>query len=107
MSLAKRIEALGPFELLSRGDELPVVASATRQGTGFTVYEVSEALRSFGWQVPAYLMPEGMEDVSVLRVVVRHGFSRELASLFMEDLERAVSRLATEGKPGAPAGFHH
>jgi glutamate decarboxylase len=107
MSLAKRIEALGPFELLSRGDELPVVAFATRQGTGFSVYQVSESLRSFGWQVPAYPMPEGMEDVSVLRVVVRHGFSRELASLFMEDLERAIARLADEGKQGAPEGFHH
>jgi glutamate decarboxylase len=35
---------------------------------------VSERIRTFGWIIPAYRMPEGMADVHVLRVVVRTGF---------------------------------
>ena len=34
-------------------------------------------------------MPKGMEDVHVLRIVVRNGFSRDLAELLLRDL-RAV-----------------
>ncbi|GAB3615720.1 glutamate decarboxylase [Okibacterium endophyticum] len=105
--LARRIEELGPFELLTRGDELPVFAFTVTEGSGFTVYNVSEALRSFGWQVPAYPMPEGITDVHVLRVVVRNGFTEELAGLFLRDLERVIGRLSESAPPKAPAGFHH
>jgi glutamate decarboxylase len=36
-------------------------------------------------------MPEGAEDVAVLRVVVREGFSRDLADEFLKALREAVA----------------
>jgi glutamate decarboxylase len=35
-------------------------------------------------------MPPDAEDIAVLRVVVREGFSRDLADMFVQDLQRAV-----------------
>jgi glutamate decarboxylase len=54
-------------------------------------------------------MPEGLEDVHVLPVVVRNGFGRDLAHMFIDDLARAVTELEAGGGRAAddPAGFHH
>ena len=62
-----------------------------RHVTDWDVFEVSAALRERGWQVPAYTFPENREDLAVLRVVVRNGFSLDLADLFFRDLLSAVT----------------
>ena len=110
--LASEIEGLGEFSLLSRGDELPVIAFSRAGGDGdWSVYDVSERLRVFGWIVPAYPMPTGMEDVHVLRVVVRNGFTRDMARLLLDDLRRVLERLRRAGGDaigiGGRTGFHH
>jgi glutamate decarboxylase len=61
---------------------------------GFNVYDISEALRLRGWIVPAYPMPPAIEDLDVLRVCVRNGFSRDLASLLLDDLCHALTHVA-------------
>jgi glutamate decarboxylase len=109
--LAGRVREVGPFELVSDGSELPVFAFRLRDGVeGYSVYDVSEAVRTRGWIVPAYPMPPDLENVHVLRVVVRNGFGRDLAHTFADDLARAVERLEGGGgrvDPGDRAGFHH
>ncbi len=91
--LAKQIAAMGPFELLSDGSELPVFAFALKDGPAYSVFDVSNRLRERGWQVPAYTLPANAEDLAVLRIVVREGFSRDLAGLLLADLQKAVSEL--------------
>jgi glutamate decarboxylase len=93
--LAAEVAAMGPFELLSDGSDLPVLAFRLRDpaGAGFTVFDVSERLRLRGWLVPAYTFPENLQDVAVLRIVVRNGFSRDLASLLIADLQIQVTAL--------------
>jgi glutamate decarboxylase len=109
MWLAERIGELRPFELLSGGSDLPVFAFRLREEIDeYTVYDVSRALRAEGWLVPAYAMPEGMEDVSVLRVVVRSGFSRDLGAIFLDSLGRAVRELESRGGDHKrDVAFHH
>jgi glutamate decarboxylase len=88
---ADAIAALGPFELITDGSELPVFAFAVAdKDAKFTVFDLSERLRDRGWLVPAYTFPENREDLAVLRVVVRNGFSRDLADLLLADLRRHV-----------------
>ncbi len=120
--LAKEIAGLGPFELVSSGEDLPVFAFRTKKTTRYSVYDVSAALRAHGWLVPAYPMPEGMEDISVLRVVVRNGLSRDLARMLLNDIRTVTDHLtqvAAHMEPEAVAdleqvagvrartGFHH
>jgi len=50
--------------------------------------------------------------VSVLRIVVRNGLSRDLARMLMDDLAKTVRKLATSppsgaGQTKARSGFHH
>jgi glutamate decarboxylase len=117
--LAARIDRMPEFRLISRGDELPVFAFTTSATvSGWDVYAVSRVLRERGWQVPAYSFPADREDLSVLRVVCRNGFSHDLAESFLGDLEAAVRRLeaehaavsaaaAAEVTISGPSGFRH
>jgi glutamate decarboxylase len=89
--LSGEIEKLGPFKLLSRGDTIPVFAFSLKKAESYTVFDLSEKLREHGWQVPAYTMPPKVEDMAVLRVCVREGFSRDLADMLLVDLKAAVS----------------
>jgi glutamate decarboxylase len=107
--LARQVAALGPFELLSAAEGIPAFAFRLRQDTSYTVFDVSEHLRARGWIVPAYRMPPHLEDIAVLRVVVRNGFSRDLAAALVEDLRRVVARLDSSPQPSEQdrTGFHH
>ncbi|GAB1640767.1 glutamate decarboxylase [Krasilnikovia sp. MM14-A1259] len=110
--MAAQIAELGPFELVTRGDELPVFAVKLRdEVTNFTVFDVSEALRERGWQVPAYTFPKNREDLAALRIVVRRGFTHDLADMLIDDLDRHLQRLAKQSGPAHDAstasGFHH
>jgi len=109
--LSGQIEELGPFRLLTRGDALPVFAFTLKDDVqGYTVFDVSNALRERGWQVPAYTFPKNREDLAALRVVVRRGFSHDLADLLLEDIKRQVAKLeAGTRSTGAQdeGAFHH
>ncbi len=93
MSLSARIAKIGPFRLLTDGSELPVFAFTVDPDAGYSVYDVSDALRKRGWQVPAYTLCANLENISVLRVVVRNGFSRDMSDLLIDDLKREVGIL--------------
>ncbi len=110
MRLAGRIAALGPFVLLSDGSAIPVFAFRLKDASRYSVYDVSERLRTDGWQVPAYAMPTGAEDVHVLRVVVREGFSWDMGELLLADLAKIMAELDAlpPSRPTGPSeGFHH
>jgi len=98
--LSAEIAELGPFRLLTRGDELPVFAfTLNDEIERYTVFDVSNALRERGWQVPAYTFPENRTDLAALRVVVRRGFSHDLADMLLADLERQLPRLERQPAP--------
>ena len=111
MSLSGRIGDLAEFRLITKGDQLPAFAFTTSDAvTGWDVFAVSRRLRERGWQVPAYTFPEHREDLAVLRVVCRNGFSLDLADLFFKDLLAAVDNLKQEAGASVlsgPAGFRH
>jgi glutamate decarboxylase len=108
--LAREIGKLGPFKLVSKGDGIPAFAFRMHEGVPYTVYDVSEAVRTRGWLIPAYRLPPNLEDIAVLRIVVRDDMSRDLAEDLVEDFRRVIPRL--ERQPQAMAdsprtGFHH
>lgn len=85
----------------------------------WTLYDLSDALHVEGWQVPAYTLPAAMEDVVVMRVVVRQGTGKDLANLLIEDIRRCVAVLNklehptnsadkwNKKIPQSPKGFNH
>ena len=109
--MSAQIGELGPFRLLTKGDELPVFAFTLHDDvTNYSVFDVSAALRERGWQVPAYTFPADREDLAALRIVVRNGTGREMADLLLDDLAHALPRLQQQAEPirGTDAkGFDH
>ena len=93
--LAREIEKLGPFEILYDGKMdkgIPALCWKLKDSddSGYTLYDFAGVLRSRGWQVPAYSMPANREDLVIQRILVRHGVSRDLASLLLDDMKRAM-----------------
>ena len=109
--LSAQIAELGPFELLTKGDELPVFAFKLRDTIGnYTVFDVSNALRANGWLLPAYTFPKNRQDLAALRVVKR-GFTHDMADLLLHDIKRQLSRLEKQPAPvhdaATGSAFHH
>jgi glutamate decarboxylase len=112
MSLSAQLDELGVFDLLTRGDELPVFAMALKpEIKNYTVFDLSLALRERGWQVPAYTFPENRTDLAALRVVVRRGFTHDMADMLIADVKRQLARLEKQPAPAHDAatatGFAH
>jgi glutamate decarboxylase len=109
--LAERLGAHGAFRLLTDGRQLPAFAFTLAESeSGYSVFDLSAALREQGWLVPAYTFPPEREDLAVLRIVVRNGFSHDLADLLYEAIARALPRLRAQQLPvrGAEASaFSH
>lgn len=55
---------------------------------------VSTLLRTRGWIVPNYALPPDVDDIEILRIVVRESFSQELVDIVVADLIWATETLA-------------
>jgi glutamate decarboxylase len=116
--LASEIGKLGPFKVLFDGNPqngIPALSWTVKDGFdthGYTLFDLSDRLRMRGWQVAAYTMPPKRQDLVVQRILVRHGFSKDLASLFIDDMVRSleffkahpITRPMSEDEAG---GFRH
>jgi glutamate decarboxylase len=110
--ISRTLGAMPQFEVISEGRELPVVTvSLSSEVTKYDVFDVSRKLREGGWLVPAYTMPPKRDDLAVLRIVVRNGFSHDMAELFLRDVRAAIDWLdnlaAAMPHENQPRGFHH
>lgn len=110
--LASAIGKMEPFELISRGDTIPVFAWKLVKGTrNWDLYDLADRLRMRGWLVPAYPMPEQIADLVVQRIVVRLGLSHDLAQLLLAAITEEVSFLeslaATIPRPTERTNFAH
>ena len=114
------IEETGLFELYNRGSRLPIVCYKLKpeakywDGTEivWNLYDLSDRLRMFGWQVPSYPLPDGAGEVTVQRIVCRADLTYNLAEAFIKDFQQCLIELkdahvlTNEGKTGK-YGFTH
>jgi glutamate decarboxylase len=97
--LAQEIAELGPFEIVHGGDAysgIPAVSWTLKrdQEHGFNLFDLADRLRAHGWLVPAYTLPANLEELAIQRILVRHGFSRDMADLLLGDMRRSMMTLA-------------
>jgi len=91
-SLAEAIGKMEPFEIIHAGKGgLPAVCWKLKENAevSFNLYDFADHLRPRGWLVPAYSMPSNRTDLVVQRILVRRGFSRDLGTLLLDDIQRA------------------
>jgi glutamate decarboxylase len=98
--LAGEIAQIGPYRLVSEGKDLPVFAfGLAPEVQNYSVFDVSDRLRQRGWLVPAYTFPENRQDLSVLRIVVRAGMTRDMADHLIEHLRELTDFLESLDAP--------
>ena len=92
---------MGPFELCSDGSDIPVFAWTLKADAKrrWTLYDLSDRLRTHGWLVPAYPLPDDLASVTVQRIVVRNGLSRDLAGSLLDDIRAEVAFLDALAAP--------
>ncbi len=79
--------SMGPYRLLTRGEDLPVFSFTLKdEVTNYSVFDVSDHLRQRGWLVPAYTFPENRQDLNVLRIVVRAGMTLDMADTLLAQM---------------------
>lgn len=111
--LSGAIAKMEPFELISKGDTIPVFAWRLKEGyaKNWDLYDLADRLRMRGWLVPAYPMPDAISDLVVQRIVVRVGLSRDLAGYLLTAIEEEVAFLESLTAPlpreASNAGFAH
>lgn len=95
--VSRMIADMGPFEIIYDGiGGIPALSWSLKPGLnlGFNLYDLSDRLRSRGWQVAAYSMPPNRQDLVVMRILVRHGVSRDLGEMLVSDMQRCVEYFA-------------
>ena len=119
--LRKQLKEMGIFEFLSDKNPNPLFIWKLKEDPTrkWTLYDLSDALHTQGWQVPAYTMPKAMENVVIMRVVVRQGTGIDLADLLVQDIKANIAELDklqeptnsailwNKNQPQKPRGFNH
>jgi len=95
--LAEKIAAFGPFRIIYDGaGGIPGLCWDLKDtaSSPFTLYEFADRLRQRGWLVPAYSMPPNREDLVIQRILVRHGFTRQMADELLGEMESILTEFA-------------
>lgn len=106
LMVSAEISRIDHMRIITDGTAIPVLSFDVEGDPGFTVFDISHELRARGFQVPAYTMPADAEDVAVLRIVLREGFSRDMAYKLVLALRDVVAQLKS-GAEHRASGFAH
>lgn len=84
---------MGRFDIVSKEQGIPLVAFAFKDENKSLAFDLSKALRHHGWIVPAYTMPADIEYITILRVVVREDFGRQMVDKLLSHIKQALAEL--------------
>lgn len=90
--LRTRLVDTGKFNIHDKG-HMPLVAFALKDLASFNEFDVQHRLKARGWIVPAYTCPKGATKLTIMRVVVKQNFSRDMVDLLMDDILAVVKYL--------------
>ncbi|MCR5033944.1 MAG: glutamate decarboxylase [Clostridia bacterium] len=99
--IGEKIEETGLFDIYNKGNRTPIVCYRLKEDAKYedgtpvvwNMYDLSDRLRMYGWQVPTYPLPKGAEDVIIQRIVCRADLTFNLAESFVRDFREAIADL--------------
>ncbi len=92
-ALGGELGKIDDLELLNDGSEFPIVAVRASDPEALDLVLLSHLLRERGWIVPAYTLPPNAQSVTVLRMVIKENFSRDMVDMLAHDVREAVHTL--------------
>jgi glutamate decarboxylase len=97
--LGQEIVKLGDFEIIYDGKMgLPAISYKMKAGVSYDLYELGDRLAIRGWKVASYPLPKNDQDTHIQRVLVKQGFSTDMAHIFLKDIKQAISDLKAKKK---------
>lgn len=99
-SLASFSEGLIILHSQNDKPSLPMVAFSLNpeKKLKFNETDLVHCLKEYGWIIPAYTLAANANDITVCRIVVRETFTRNIASILIEDIRIVLTRLADQHK---------
>jgi len=94
--LAENIAKDDAFEIIYNGDGgIPALSWKLREDCehSFSLFDLADRLRTRGWLVPAYALPKYRQDLVIQRILVKRGFTLDLAELLLKDLRDSIDIL--------------
>jgi len=93
-ALATKLGAMPGLQLIADGSDFPIVALRATDPQSTDLVHLTHLLRERGWIVPAYTLPPNAEHVTVLRMVIKENFSRDMVDMLAHDVREAMHALA-------------
>lgn len=98
-TLARKLGEIDGLQLLNDASNFPIVAlraaGDSSASQAVDLVKLSHVLRERGWIVPAYTLPPNAEHITVLRMVVKENFSRDMVDLLAHDVGVAMKALGS------------
>lgn len=95
--MASKLEETGRFEIINPGLLFPLITVKLKD-SDFTVFQLSDKLRENGWIVPAYTLPANADDITVLRMVIKENFGKDMVESFLDDIKKSCKSLESREK---------
>jgi glutamate decarboxylase len=92
-ALAGKLGSIDGLELINDASAFPIVVLRASDPEAIDLVPLSHLLRERSWIVPAYTLPPNAEHITVLRLVVKENFSRDMVGILAHDVGVAVRAL--------------
>ena len=79
--------------VMQTAQKTPPLVALRLKDADFTVFQLSNKLRQKGWVVPGIHLPENAQDVTVMRMVIKENFSRDMVELLFSDVMKVYKSL--------------
>jgi glutamate decarboxylase len=90
--LASKLNKSGKFEIINEEVIFPLI-TVKLKSSEFTEFQLSDKLREKGWIIPSYTLPPHADDITVMRMVVKENFSRDLVDMLYDHILKACNEL--------------
>ena len=91
--LAHKLGSLEQLEVLNDGSRYPIVIVRALDPEKLDLTLLTQLLRMRGWIVPAYTLPPNADHITVLRMVIKENFSRDMVDMLAHDIKAAIGVL--------------
>ncbi|HEY8805462.1 MAG TPA: glutamate decarboxylase [Clostridium sp.] len=110
--LGQELRKIDSLEMLYDGNGgIPAVCYALKDENtaGFSLYDLSDRLRMHGWQIASYPLPSNRQNITVQRILIRHGVSCDMVFLLLRDIRKGLEYLKNNSVPNSSENisFHH
>lgn len=95
--LHQQVGAMAEFQPYSQEVPNPIFTWLMKpdfqKSAKWTLFDLQDKLAQKGWMVPAYTLPADIQNIVVMRVLCKQGFSRDMADQLLNDIRFAITEL--------------